>query len=758
MITLGKVSITPQGAFDPQRSYERLDMVFDEATGLSYLARKDGAGAPLSDTAVWMRLGTGATGPKGDKGDPGEAGPAGPKGDAGDVGLTGPAGPQGEKGDAGPTGPIGPAGPKGDTGATGLAGPRGEPGPQGEKGPKGDKGDPGETGPAGPKGEPGPKGDKGDPGETGPAGPKGEPGPKGEDGTSFRILGTFATLEELQSTATDPGLGDAYIVGGFVYAWSGAQWQNLGEIKGPKGDKGDPGDPGPAGPKGDTGATGLRGPQGEPGPKGDKGDPGETGPAGPKGDTGATGLPGPQGEPGPKGDKGDPGETGPAGPKGDTGATGEVGPQGEPGPKGDKGDPGETGPAGPKGDTGATGLPGPQGEPGPKGDKGDPGETGPAGPKGDTGATGLRGLQGEPGPAGRTPVKGVDYFTTADIAAVATQAAGQVDISGKVDKLTGTGSGLPVFTGANGTLAAKTASDALTSLGGALGDASGNAVNANMLGNQPASFYAQPLPNLVTNGYLKKGVINQRGKTTYSTSDFDQYTVDDWKFTGNCSMTVGDNGCTIRPTANYHGICQYIENPQQFIGKQLALTVKAFNSVSTAIYIRLNYVKGGNKTQISYLQQGFTGEKDLFMTCTVPDADMDYLLVQIDTYSGEFTTIQRVKLEEGAQFTGWNLFDPGVETARCMRYYRKMRVEGVATSAKSLSLCMNFFPMRVVPSVSTASTSFAIAQVSITAMTGTLTWVDMSNKSLLAVTTENNVFTAGKAYNKEIDFDACIYY
>lgn len=63
-----------------------------------------------------------------------------------------------------------------------------------------------------------------------------------------------------------------------------------------------------------------------------------------------------------------------------------------------------------QGPTGATGPVGPQGEQGPKGDTGD---IGPQGPKGDTGATGPQGPQG---PAGATPVKGVDYFTSEDIA------------------------------------------------------------------------------------------------------------------------------------------------------------------------------------------------------------------------------------------------------------------------------------------------------------------------------------------------------
>lgn len=88
---------------------------------------------------------------------------------------------------------------------------------------------------------------------------------------------------------------------------------------------------------------------------------------------------------------------GPQGAKGDTGAQGE---QGIPGEKGDKGDPGE------KGDTGAQGPQGIQGE---RGIQGEPG------PKGDTGAIGP---QGEPG---YTPIKGVDYFTEADVQAIVQQ-------------------------------------------------------------------------------------------------------------------------------------------------------------------------------------------------------------------------------------------------------------------------------------------------------------------------------------------------
>ena len=135
-------------------------------------------------------------------------------------------------------------------------------------------------------------------------------------------------------------------------------------------------------------------------------------------------TPGPQGPQGPQGEPGVQGPQGPAGPQGpqgEPGPAGKDGIDGAPGPKGDKGDIGPQGPAGEKGDKGE---PGNDGAPGPKGDKGDPGEPGPQGPKGDTGDVGPQGPAGEQGPQGPagadgyTPVKGTDYFTEADIAAI----------------------------------------------------------------------------------------------------------------------------------------------------------------------------------------------------------------------------------------------------------------------------------------------------------------------------------------------------
>ena len=82
------------------------------------------------------------------------------------------------------------------------------------------------------------------------------------------------------------------------------------------------------------------------------------------------------------------------GPQGEQGPTGERGLQGHPGPQG------ERGPAGPQG---LQGPPGPQGVQGPAGMQGAQGERGP------------QGERGVPGPQGSAPVRGVDYWTTADV-------------------------------------------------------------------------------------------------------------------------------------------------------------------------------------------------------------------------------------------------------------------------------------------------------------------------------------------------------
>lgn len=83
-----------------------------------------------------------------------------------------------------------------------------------------------------------------------------------------------------------------------------------------------------------------------------------------------------------------------------------------------KGDTGERGPQGIQGIQGPKGNKGDRGEQGIKGDTGERGPQGIQGVKGDTGSKGDKGDKGEKGDKGDSPVRGVDYWTAADQAAI----------------------------------------------------------------------------------------------------------------------------------------------------------------------------------------------------------------------------------------------------------------------------------------------------------------------------------------------------
>ena len=391
-----------------------------------------GEQGPKGETgAIGPKGDTGATGPQGPKGEKGETGATGaqgeqgiqgiqgiqgPKGETGETGSTGPQGPKGDKGDAftyndfteeqlaalkGAKGDTGERGPKGETGDTGPRGLQGEKGDTGETGPQGPKGDTGDTGPQGPKGPQGEQGVKGDTGAVGPQGPRGEQGiqgPKGDTGSGFKVLGYYATPSALDTAhKATAKAGDAYGVGTGepydIYIFDGVTnaFVDNGPLQGAKGDKGDTGAQGPAGPAGADGAPGKDGATGPQGPQGEKGD---TGPQGPKGEDGAPGKDGTNGTNGKNGVTFTPSVS-------DAGLLSWTNDGGKTNPK-------SVDIKGPKGDAGADGAPGKDGG------------TGPQGPKGD------------PGADGKTPVKGTDYFTPADVEEIAQEAAGKVDVSAQI--------------------------------------------------------------------------------------------------------------------------------------------------------------------------------------------------------------------------------------------------------------------------------------------------------------------------------------
>ena len=285
----------------------------------------------------------GKKGDKGEQGLKGETGPQGIQGEKGDAftyndfteeqlaGLKGAKGEKGDKGDKGDTGPQGLQGIQGEQGLKGDTGPKGETGAQGAKG---DTGTPAtikvgtvKTGAAGtsvtvsnsgtdlaavfdfviPRGDKGEQGLQGIKGDVGPQGPQGVKGDKGEQGTGVTIKGRYDSVSALKSAHPKGNDGDAYMVGVNLYAWSGSEWIDCGNIQGPQGIKGESGPQGPQGLKGETGPQGIQGEKGDAftyndfteeqlaGLKGAKGDKGDKGDAGPQGDVGPQGPQGKQG-------------------------------------------------------------------------------------------------------------------------------------------------------------------------------------------------------------------------------------------------------------------------------------------------------------------------------------------------------------------------------------------------------------------------------------------------------------------------------
>lgn len=88
-------------------------------------------------------------------------------------------------------------------------------------------------------------------GPQGIQGEQGEKGEKGDPGTSITILGSYDTADDLRAAHPTGSLGQGYIAdGGYLFVWSGTQWENVGNIQGPQGKQGEQGEKGE---KGDTG-------------------------------------------------------------------------------------------------------------------------------------------------------------------------------------------------------------------------------------------------------------------------------------------------------------------------------------------------------------------------------------------------------------------------------------------------------------------------------------------------------------------------
>jgi len=296
-------------------------------------------------------------------------------------------------------------------------------------------------------------------GQPGPQGPEGPPGVQGAPGTSVTIVGKLGSSADLPA---EGNFGDGYLIDGELWVWTGDEWENVGNIQGPRGEKGDRGNPGTS----VTIVGAVDHPEDLPN-QGESGDGylinGNLWVWVNSGWENVGNIQGPQGE---KGERGtsirilgeldstddfpetEPGEgfiidgylwiwTGNEwtnagkiqGPKGEAGAVGPAGPAGPPGPQGEQGedgtsvtilgsfdDPGDLPLSGELGDgylidgflyvwngndwENVGNIQGPQGDEGPQGPIGMTGPEGPQGPQGDEGPQGPIGMAGPEGPQG----------------------------------------------------------------------------------------------------------------------------------------------------------------------------------------------------------------------------------------------------------------------------------------------------------------------------------------------------------------------
>lgn len=153
------------------------------------------------------------------------------------------------------------------------------------------KGEQGPQGKQGPQGVAGPQGLQGIQGIQGPEGPQGKQGIQGERGKPFKIVKTYASIEEMQQgydTDVEVEFGDLVAIVSNVedknnarlYAKGATQYDFLVDMSGAQGIQG------PRGPQGAQGPEGSQGPQGIQGVQGPEGPQGKQGPQGPNGESG----------------------------------------------------------------------------------------------------------------------------------------------------------------------------------------------------------------------------------------------------------------------------------------------------------------------------------------------------------------------------------------------------------------------------------------------------------------------------------------
>ena len=177
-------------------------------------------------------------------------------------------------------------------------------------------------------------------------------------------------------------------------------------------------------------------------------------------------------------------------------------------------------------------------------------------------------------------------------------------------------------------------------------------------------------PNLLINPDFK---INQRGKSEYS--DKSQYTVDHWLLSysgsGNtfsfnvktCQLVSG-----VKDTDGYHAnLQQEIENPMQYIGKNLTLSCKMSNLSETAL-IQVWRYEGNTISSIKTSNYDLNEFKRL--TFQIPDDITSDTKIRVILQTRGECNLNWAKLELGTIATPFVPPNPATELLKCQRYYQ----------------------------------------------------------------------------------------
>lgn len=213
---------------------------------------------------------------------------------------------------------------------------------------------------------------------------------------------------------------------------------------------------------------------------------------------------------------------------------------------------------------------------------------------------------------------------------------------------------------------------------------SGTAANASLLGGKAPEYYVQPY-SWVDNGNFAN-VVNQRGLTTYNTSDWNKYCIDRWRRRGDAavltvtvnpgkSITVSKGGGT--GSAAY-GLLHSIGGVKELLGKTVTFAVKILSTTFSKTRIAISDGATSDGVGITLNKNDTTGAGIHTVTATIPETLTNGYLNVLFWWGNDINDgAGKMEVEWAALYEGTYTADTlppyvpkgySAELAECMRY------------------------------------------------------------------------------------------